>query len=324
MEPNPLISIAVPVYNSAKFLNDCLSSLIAQTYSNLEIVVLNNGSTDTSLQIIEEFAKKDKRIKYYTISHVPTEAWSRNNAYLRTTAEWVIPVDSDDTIEPEYVEKLWKRQIETGAEWVGATMTFQDDRGNNLGRIPKSDFDYSLVIDGKDSVILTLGKWTIGANGALIKRVLLPCIENGDSKPLFNVEYDTRVILYKARKVAFVDAKYYFGYNPNSVGRKPSFTKVTYVLYSLVGLLPFIQEKYNSSSREVKIITETCSSFLIRSFKNYLKHRKMFSKEQRLEYKSMFYNLYENIHLAYSGDGIVSRFVKSSVIWLNIILLKIF
>lgn len=324
MENQPLISIAVPAYNSERFIDSCLQSLITQTYKNLEIIVINNGSVDDTLRIIQEHANGDKRVKYYTIDHVPTEAWSRNNAYIRTTAEWVIPIDSDDTVEPEYVEKLWKRHLETGAEWIGPTMTFLDSEGHIHGRIPNEHFDYSQVLVGKDSVILTLNGWEIGANGALIHRHLVPCIEFGETKPLYNVEYDTRVILYNAKTVAFADAKYYFGYNPNSVGRKPSYSKVTYVLQSFTGLLPFIQQNYDWDSEEVKVTSGVSASLLFYAFKNYYCNKDTFTKEQRIEYKKMCKSLYANLHFSHVKEPIVKKTVKMAIILLNIFLFRIF
>ena len=323
MEDSTPISIAIPVYNSAKFLEKCLDSILDQTYKNLEIVVLNNSSTDDSLDIISRYQEKDARIKCYTIPHVPTETWSRNNAYIRTTAEWVIPVDSDDAIEPEYVEKLWKRHMETGAEWVGATMTFVDDNDKIVGRIPKDYFDYSQVLDGKDAVILTLKGWQINGNGALIHRSLVPCIASGEARPLYNVEYDTRIILYHAKTVAFVDAKYFFGYNPNSFGRKPSYSKVTYVLQAFTGLLPFVQQNYDLDSEEVKVTSSTCASMLVPAFIVYLQNKKSFTVEQRCEYKTMCKSLYDNLLFSRVKDSAIEKTLKMVVTWVNMILFKI-
>ena len=324
MEDNTMISIAIPVYNSAKFLEKCLDSILAQTYKNLEIVILNNGSTDSSLDIISRYQEIDSRIKCYTIPHVPTETWSRNNAYIKTTAEWVIPIDSDDSIEREYVEKLWQRHIETGAEWVGATMTFVDDNDKIVGRIPKDYFDYSQVLKGKDAVILTLKDWQINGNGALIHRSLIPCITSGETKPLYNVEYDTRIILYHAKTVAFVKAKYYFGYNPNSFGRKPSYSKVTYVLHSFSGLLPFVLQNYEWDSEEVKVTSSVCASMLVPAFKVYCQNKKTFTSEQRREYKAMCKSLYDNLHFSCVKETARKKTVKMLIIWINMLLFKIF
>ena len=323
MAEKPSISIAIPIFNSEKFLRKCLDSVIVQTYENLEIVALNNGSTDSSLQIIEEYAAKDSRIKYYTIPHVPTETWSRNNAYIRTTSEWVIPLDSDDFLEPEYVEKLWTRHVETGAEWVGATMARVNPEGVIDRQIPKADFDYAQVMPGKEAVIFTLRKWLINANGALIHRNLIPCIETGETEPLFNVEYDTRVILYKAAKVAFVDAKYCFGYNPNSFGRKASYNGITYPLHAFMGLLPFIQEHYDKESEEVKEVTETSASILLHSFRVYTAYKKQFSEEQKKKYHSMINSLYHSMDYSCLRGGLFKKLWTRVAVSLNVFMINL-
>lgn len=324
MDKQPLISIAIPAFNSAHFIDSCLQSITIQTYKNLEIVVINNGSSDDTLRIIQEHANRDSRIKIFTIDHVPTEAWSRNNAYIRTTAEWVIPIDSDDRVEPEYVEKLWNRHLETGAEWIGATSTRINSDGIICGRTPKDAFDYSQVLKGKDSVILTLKKWLINGNGALIHRNLIPCIVSGETKPLYNVEYDTRVILFHAKTVAFVDAKYYFGYNPNSVGRKPSYTQVTYVMYTFSGLLPFIQKNYDWDSEEVKVTSFVCASMLFRAFEKYYRNKAAFSEEQCIEYKEICKNMYNDLHFSRVNETAFRKLIRVGAIWINMLLFKIF
>lgn len=321
---NPQISIAVPVYNSEKYLAKCIDSILSQTYDNLEIILLNNGSTDRSYEIICEYEKLDSRVKSYTIEHVPTETWSRNNAYLKTTSEWIIPVDSDDQIEPTYVEKLWKRHQETGAEWVGATMTLIDQNGVICGRIPKDNFDYSQIIKGKDAVILTLNGWKINGNGALIHRTLVPCIASGEPQPLYNVEYDMRIILYYAKMVAFVDAKYYFGYNPNSFGRKRSYSKLTYVLHSYVGLLSFINHNYPHKSKEVGVMTNLAVREIIYSFIKYWKNRDLFSKENTVLYYEMIQKLNDNISYSQIDYPCWKKFIVIVGIKSNILLLKIF
>ena len=80
-EEFPLITIAIPVYNTEEFLENCLKSAIAQDYPNLEILVLNNGSTDNSQSIIDKFAAADNRIVKYYIDHLETDKESKDNTY---------------------------------------------------------------------------------------------------------------------------------------------------------------------------------------------------------------------------------------------------
>lgn len=99
----PLISVIVPVYNTAPYLRQCLDSICNQTYQNLEIICVNDGSTDNSAEILEEYAAKDSRIIVITQANAG-QSVARNVAIDRANGEWIASVDSDDWIEPDTYE----------------------------------------------------------------------------------------------------------------------------------------------------------------------------------------------------------------------------
>lgn len=100
-----MISIVIPVYNAEKFLPQCLDSLVNQTYRDLEIICVNDGSTDGSLAILEQYAAKDTRIKVISQENQgPSEA--RNNGISEAEGEWMMFVDSDDWLEMDCCEQV--------------------------------------------------------------------------------------------------------------------------------------------------------------------------------------------------------------------------
>lgn len=99
------VSVIVPVYNTAKYLPRCLDSILSQTYSNLEIITVNDGSTDNSLEILETFAKKDSRITIITQKNQGLSA-ARNTGLKKTTGEYITFVDSDDAIDHNMIKNL--------------------------------------------------------------------------------------------------------------------------------------------------------------------------------------------------------------------------
>ena len=101
---NSLISVIVPVYNVEKYLSKCLDSIINQTYKNLEIICVDDGSTDSSPMILEEYAQKDSRIKIITRQNGGLSS-ARNTGVKNATGEFVSFVDSDDWIDLETYEK---------------------------------------------------------------------------------------------------------------------------------------------------------------------------------------------------------------------------
>jgi len=99
------VSIIVPVYNSEKHIQQCIDSIINQTYKNLEIIVVNDGSTDKTLDILKNLNKKDKRVKIYSKQNSGV-AETRNLGLDHATGEIIGFVDSDDTIEVNMYEQL--------------------------------------------------------------------------------------------------------------------------------------------------------------------------------------------------------------------------
>ena len=113
----PLVSILIPVFNVEKYLNKCLDTVIQQTYSRVEIIIIDDGSTDNSLQIIKEYAQNDRRIKYITRENRGLIN-TRVEAMELSTGDYIAYVDSDDWIELNYIEKLVYTAIKFKAEIV--------------------------------------------------------------------------------------------------------------------------------------------------------------------------------------------------------------
>lgn len=99
------ISIIVPVYNVEKYLHRCVDSILAQTFTDFELILIDDGSTDSSGRICDEYAQKDSRIN---VIHQKNQgqAASRNIGVKRATAKWIHFVDSDDEIHPRMLEAL--------------------------------------------------------------------------------------------------------------------------------------------------------------------------------------------------------------------------
>lgn len=101
-----LISVIVPVYNAEKYIKKCIESIISQTYQNMELILINDGSKDLSLQICEEFAKKDQRIKVYDRANGGASA-ARNTGLTKARGDYIVFVDSDDFVTSKYLENLY-------------------------------------------------------------------------------------------------------------------------------------------------------------------------------------------------------------------------
>ena len=112
-EKNPLISVIIPVYNSERYLRRCVDSVIGQTYEYLEIILVDNGSTDSSGALLAEYAAKDPRMRVVEKENGGLSS-ARNAGLDAFRGEWVTFVDSDDWIPPYAVECFERAALESG------------------------------------------------------------------------------------------------------------------------------------------------------------------------------------------------------------------
>lgn len=123
------VSIVVPVYNVEKYLKRCVDSLVGQSYSNIEILLVDDGSKDSSLSICRDYELKDSRIRVF---HKENEGLglTRNYGIERATGEYITFVDSDDYLTSDAVETMLEKAIATDADVVIANMFYKDEEMN--------------------------------------------------------------------------------------------------------------------------------------------------------------------------------------------------
>ena len=110
-----LVSVVVAVYNVERYLEGCVLSILQQSYKKIEVILVDDGATDRSGEICDEFSRQDKRVK---VIHQKNGGLSeaRNSGIKAAKGEYIMFVDGDDTIEPRMVEKLYNAAEVTGAE----------------------------------------------------------------------------------------------------------------------------------------------------------------------------------------------------------------
>ncbi len=145
-----LITVVVPVYNAEKYLNRCIDSILNQTYAKLELFLVNDGSTDGSGAICEEYVEKDSRVVY-----IPKEnggvSSARNLGIENANGEYITFVDSDDWIEPDSLEKLYASAKEYNADFVlPRTRYVMHDAQSNFIENDYDDDEFELIADCKE------------------------------------------------------------------------------------------------------------------------------------------------------------------------------
>lgn len=144
MKSNTLVSIIVPVYGTAKYLPECIESICNQTYSNLQIILVDDQSPDRCPQICDDFAIKDNRI---IVIHQKNTGVSgaRNTGIRNATGEYIMFVDSDDILETCAVKNLLSDAYKYGADIVSSLPKIIDENGNVLSN--NEDNTYAVFSD---------------------------------------------------------------------------------------------------------------------------------------------------------------------------------
>lgn len=110
------ISVIVPIYNVERYIEKCLESLIYQTYSNIEIICVDDNTPDSSAKICENYSQRDSRITLIHKKHNAGLAAARNAGLLAATGDYIAFVDSDDWVSPDYLETLYNLLIDNNAD----------------------------------------------------------------------------------------------------------------------------------------------------------------------------------------------------------------
>ena len=206
-ENTGLISVIVPIYNSEKYLKRCISSIVNQTYNNLEIILVDDGSTDKSASICDEYANKDLRV---IVIHKENGGLSsaRNAGLKAASGELIGFVDSDDYIEETMYEKLKENMDKYGSDisvcQFYKSFRYMDDLVDGL--------DKEEVYDGKDkfdnlendNYFMTVVAWN-----KLYKKKIFSRIKYPEGR-LFEDSYIICSLLAKANKVSYLNEPLYY------------------------------------------------------------------------------------------------------------------
>lgn len=144
---NPLVSVIIPVYNVKDYVTECITHVINQTYTNLEIIIIDDGSTDESGTICDSLSKTDSRIKvYHTTNHGLSMA--RNYGLDHISGKYVTFIDSDDYIDLDYISTLLKLLLDNNADIAGCRFYRNADNGEFI--YPEADKSYDIVLSPEE------------------------------------------------------------------------------------------------------------------------------------------------------------------------------
>lgn len=200
-----LISIVVPIYNVEKFLSECIESILNQSYKNLEILLIDDGSTDGSGKICDEYLKKDSRIK---VIHKKNGGLSdaRNTGTLNSHGKYICYLDSDDYIEKDYVKLMYKAIKKNKTNICQCGINYVDESGKYIKSI---GYDETSVMDAVqmikdmylDGRIENIVAWNRMYKTEIMKRNLYPVGK------IHEDEFVTYRVLYEEKNISVIKEK---------------------------------------------------------------------------------------------------------------------
>lgn len=217
---NERVSVIVPVYNMADMLVKCLDSIKRQTYTNIEVIVVNDGSTDGSREIAEQYAKADSRFKIVHHEVNKGIACGFISGITNSTGRYVVFVDSDNYISETMIERLVELKESTQADVVqGDALCYEDE--SEIQNIQEKDSVITVLDTKKDIIEDFLLKKHITNNLSvkLFNREWLKNVEIPEGRQVVDITIMLQIV-DKCSKYVCTNAPLYYAYMaPNSISR---------------------------------------------------------------------------------------------------------
>lgn len=226
---NPKISVIIPVYNAERYIRQCLDSVLAQDFAEFEVIIVDDGSTDSSFAVCQEYANNDVRIRLFHKENAgPSSA--RNFALTRAEGEYILFMDSDDYwLDDSFLGRLYQIALENNLDIVRVELKQVDEKGDEIGntsnldarmdiawKVLSSGLFYRDAIRGQNFLFLSLFKKTVVRSYKFDEN--LKFCEDGD--------FYARVLLNNLRCMYVPLCFYAYRVNPSSITNSGSVTNL--------------------------------------------------------------------------------------------------
>lgn len=296
----PYISVIIPVYNAKEYLERCLDSIINQTLENIEIICIDDCSTDSSLDILYNYQKRDNRVRVITCNKNGGESVARNIGIKNAIGQYLGFVDNDDLIDLNFYEKLYTKAQETNADIIkGEVEEITYSKHQRLG-----DLNKTIKANNYDKLFFTYHWWTAIYKRKLIikKNILFP-----EKFPLGGDILFLNKSIIAANSLELVDNAYYHYYRRENSGDSKILTNEK--LLSALKIYEMCIENLNNAKNieHQSLGFKTVSYWFIRSNINlaYRNHSRGY-KEIAAKYLLRLYSKSEN--KSFIDENIVKDF----------------
>ncbi len=251
MKQKPKISVVVPVYNVAQYIRKCIESILCQTYKNLEIIIIDDGSTDVSADICENISHCDSRVRLIRQTHCGV-AVMRNVGIDISTGDYIGFVDSDDWIAPDMIEMLYQNAEKYDADISECAIrnARMDETDNILSE--EKTISPLVVLEGIDKIIDNMHR----SNHSMCNKLFRAYLFEGIRLPQGRIYEDlatTYRLIDRANKIVISQKeKYFYVSRGGSITRQNFIISHTDVLWASEQRYQYIVGKYPELEKECR------------------------------------------------------------------------
>lgn len=241
------ISVIIPVYDSEKYIGSALESVLAQSYPNLEVIAVDDGSSDQSLSVLHRYVEKDSRVRVFSCPHKGIGA-TRNFGLLQAKGEWICFVDADDLLHPQCLEFAIRAAQKEQAEFV--SWLYQNFTGVPL--IKELSFADLLLVNTAFPLFYTFDKsqpciHSFVVWGKLYRKTLLKDVTFEENSLVEDVPFVYEILNKRPHTVVIGQPLYYYRYRENSFSNIPtSLAKLKHYEQAILKVLAIFKKPEDS------------------------------------------------------------------------------
>lgn len=302
----------MPAYNAENYIGYAIESVLSQTYSNFELIIVNDGSTDKTESIVQQYSAQDQRIILVSQENSGSAGAARNTALKYVTGDYIQMLDADDYFELNMLEVYNNKLKETQYDILLPDCISVDKFGNFLSSILPIGGDYTRVLCGREAFILSLD-WTIHGimciKSAILKELGYDiCWMNSD-------ELTTRKLFLSATRISFADTKYFYRQHSESTTKsKRNNVKFYQTLWTDHELYKIICKK-TTDYRLQRVVAKRYMGGFCALQKKYYDEEASYSEKEKLEIQNVMKNTYKTFNIKFCIKNLskISIFILASL-----------
>ena len=269
------VTVLVAVYNAERYLRQCISSLLEQTYSCLQIICIDDASTDGSLELLHDYAKKDSRIVVIEQQQNRGQAHARNVGLRQAVGDYVCFVDSDDWLAPDAIEKtVAVFEQNPLADCVLFTLVKTDENGINPQPYRMKEFE---SLSGSAAFEASLN-WSI--HGVyMVRKKLHQAFPYDESQRAYSDDNTTRIHYYNSREVRLSKGIYFYRQHSASTSHQVSVRRFDYILANRS--MKHMLEELHANNSIISVYEQQRWLNLIDTYMFYFQYRQQLSFNDR-------------------------------------------